>query len=269
MDSLGIYADPCPKRVAKVAASHGFEAAAERWHWVGQRTLINLINEGRVRLGWVTATPGAGVVSRPQLGRRLYTDMDAAVYVESLYHLGNRMAAERAAGLRKRAGASILPMRGIYDEPKTPDAERCRWAITSRVANGGTHSTPRQVAEAKAALEAKAARELAVGRVLRKALALVPMSDQPASGRYVLPAPGPALEEALRDEDLAVVAEIFPGLEVGHEAIGDRERERLVRRLAPSAPSLKSLALRLGIPQREVRRILGTHAPWAQERRAA
>jgi hypothetical protein len=57
--------------------------------------------------------------------------------------------------------------------------------------------------------------ELAVGRVLRAALRLVP--TQPATGRYVLPSVDDALRLALAGEDPTAVAAVFPALDLTPE----------------------------------------------------
>ncbi len=48
--TLAVHVTPTPEKVAKIAASHGYLAACERWGWLGPRTISNMIREGKRRL---------------------------------------------------------------------------------------------------------------------------------------------------------------------------------------------------------------------------
>lgn len=188
------YMRPKPEAVARLVASHGLEAAAARWHWMDERTLGAIARTGRAVLGEAPAARRA----------RSYTDEDVAVTVEASYALGSTTRGERASGIYHNGGRACFEERGL-DHVRVSVEERGRAARIGHAANRGD-------AEAIAQRDAQLAHEIAVGRVLRAALRLVP--EQPATGRYVLPPVGDALRAALAGEDPLAVAAVFPGLDL-------------------------------------------------------
>ncbi|GJD97493.1 hypothetical protein [Methylobacterium iners] len=189
-----VYKKPTPVAVARLIETHSFEAAAARWHWLDKRTLNSLAQSGRAAAGQ------AGSIRRP----RTYADLDAAVCLEAAYVLGSTTRGERAAGVPPNAGIGIFNARGLPKVGISP-AER---GIASRIGHGIRAGDPHAIAQR----ERQTTFELGVGRVLRIALALV--HDQPATGRYCLPAPGEALRLALQGEDPAAVTAVFPGFDL-------------------------------------------------------
>lgn len=188
------YMRPKPEAVARLVASHGMEAAATRWHWMDERTLGAITRTGRAVLGEAPAARRA----------RSYTDEDVAVTVEASYVLGSTTRGERASGIYHNGGRACFEERGL-DHVRVSVEER---GLAARIG----HAANRGDAEASAQRDAQLAHEIAVGRVLRAALRLVP--EQPATGRYVLPPVGDALRAALAGEDPTAVAVVFPGLDL-------------------------------------------------------
>ena len=187
-----IHRYPSPETVARLVASHGFDAAVARWWYLSDRTVGKLAQLGRGRIG-DTAARGHGRAAASTLE-------DRAVAVEAGYALGSARRGERAAGLRLNAGRAAFEARGLDPVAISPD-ERGRMARLSARANGGD-------AEAAAAVEAQYALERAVAEVFRRALRLVP--DQPATGRYAMPPRGPELDAALSGLDPLAIAIAFP-----------------------------------------------------------
>ncbi|BCM83809.1 hypothetical protein [Methylobacterium indicum] len=188
-----VYITPSPQAVATLMASHGSEACEKRWHWIDPRTLGGFARTGRALLG---QSPG---VKRP----RSTSPLQEAVGIEAAYALRSRAAGERAAGMGKNLLMYIEQARGLTDLPRADYAERGRTVSLSRAAERGEPGA----AEAR---EAARAFELAVGRVLELALALVP--EQPATGRFRLPEPSPALATALAGCERAAVERVLPSL---------------------------------------------------------
>lgn len=188
------YMRPKPEAVARLVASHGLEAATARWHWMDERTLCAIARTGRAAMGEAPLARRA----------RSYTDEDVAVAVEASHVLGSTTRGERAAGLYDNGGRVCFQERGL-DYVRVSSEERGRAARIGHAANRGD-------AAAIAQRDAQLAHELAVGRVIRAALRLVP--EQPVTGRYVLPPVGDALRAALAGEDPLAVAAVFPGLDL-------------------------------------------------------
>lgn len=189
-----IHASPSPALVAQVVDSHGAEAAQERWHWLGERTISTLAQRGRAQKGDVSPrrTGGRGLSC---------SELDAGAAIESGYVLDSAQRGIRAAGVS--VGAQGLYSRRGLTPPTISSTERgIATSLGARARRGD--------AEAAAEWEARLSFERAVGAVVRRALALVP--EQPPAGRYVLPPVNAALAEALRDEDPAAVTLVFPGL---------------------------------------------------------
>lgn len=189
-----VYEMPSPALVARLVDSHGADAAAERWWWLGERTISTLAQRGRAQAGDVAPRRTGG---RPMA----CPELDAAVAVEAGFALGSASRGVRAAGVTV-SYQGLYSRRGLTPPMISPE-ER---GIASSLAGAARRGD----AEAAAAWEARLAFETAVGAVIRAALALVPA--QPATGRYVLPPADAALAEALRDEDPAAVAAVFPDL---------------------------------------------------------
>lgn len=189
----GVYMRPSPAQVACLVASHGMEAAAGRWHWMDERTLGSLAQAGRA---------AKGEMIRRAVKSRSYSEMDAAVCVEASFVLGSGTRGERAAGIGHNVTQGLFPRRGLDYVCITPE-ERGRAASIGTLANGGN-------ADAIAARERRYAHELAVGQVLRAALALVP--TQPEFGRYLLPPVDDALRAAVAGLCPAAVEAVFPDL---------------------------------------------------------
>lgn len=185
---------PSPALVARIVDSHGLDMACESWFWIGERTLSSLAQKGRAQ---------AGRVAPPRTGGRSMScsEAEAAVAIETGCALGSAKRGTRAAGIS--VGAQGLYSRRGLTPPTVSSEERgVATSLGARARRGD--------AEAAAAWQARLAFETAVGSVVRKALALVPA--QPATGRYALPRVDAALAEALRDEDPAAVAAVFPDL---------------------------------------------------------
>lgn len=53
-----IHVSPDPAVVAQIAADYGYDAALERWGWIGERTISRLISEGKKRLRLVGKAEG-------------------------------------------------------------------------------------------------------------------------------------------------------------------------------------------------------------------
>lgn len=188
------YMRPKPEAVARLVASHGLEAATTRWHWMDERTLCAIARTGRAALGEAPLAKKS----------RSFTDEDAAVAVEASYVLGSTTRGERAAGIYDNGGRSCFDMRGL-DYVRVSAEERGRAARVGHAANRGDDA-------AIAERDALHAHEVAVGRVIRAALRLIP--EQPATGRYVLPPVGDALRAALAGEDPTAAAAVFPKLDL-------------------------------------------------------
>ncbi len=188
-----VYVSPTPEAVARLVASHGFDAAVARWgHVAGERALATLARSGRARAG----EKPLGV--RP---RGAPPDVELAA-LETAFVLGSGRAGERAAGLSNTRLLGVVTGRGLV------------WPRQSAEARG---QTSRDVALARkgdlaaaARIQARRAHEQAVYAVLRAALALVP--EQPPTGRPVLPEPSPALRDALKGLDRTAVEQVFPNL---------------------------------------------------------
>lgn len=187
-----VYRWPAPAKVAALIDAEGFDAACERWFFVGSRTLLTMARTHR------RSQDQGSAVTRP----RSYDDLTAAVIVEASAILGSATAGERAAGVSKAVGASAHTARGLKS-PAISIAARGALASLGRRANHGD-------ADAVAEREAIHEHERAVGAVLRVALALVP--SQPSTGRYRLPAADDALRTALAGLDPAAIEAVFPGL---------------------------------------------------------
>ncbi|SFE92027.1 hypothetical protein [Methylobacterium sp. yr596] len=129
------------------------------------------------------------------------TEADAAVAIEAAYALGSAKRGVRAAGVSVGAQA-LFSRRGLTPPTISSEDRGVATSLGARARRGDV--------EAAAAWEARLAHERAVGSVLRRALALV--AEQPATGRYILPPSDAALAEALREEDPAAVAAVFPAL---------------------------------------------------------
>lgn len=112
------YMRPAPEAVARLIASHGAEAAYERWHWMDPRVLSTLARQGRARLHGVSAI-------RTSV-RRSWTDEDAAVAVEATHALGSGARGAMAAGLRAKPGA----VDDIYARLRARNDQRQRWVDT-------------------------------------------------------------------------------------------------------------------------------------------
>lgn len=191
---IAVRATPSPALVARIVDSHGLDMACERWHWLGERTLSSLAQKGRAQAG--------DVAPRRTGGRGLScSELDAAVAIEAGFLLGSAQRGIRAAGVS--VGAQGLYSRRGLTPPTISSAERgVATSLGARARRGD--------AEAAAAWQARLDFELAVGSVVRAALALVP--EQTVSSRYRLPPADAALAEALRDQDPAAVALVFPDL---------------------------------------------------------
>ncbi|GJD90604.1 hypothetical protein BHAOGJBA_4146 [Methylobacterium hispanicum] len=191
---IAVRAMPAASLVARIVDSYGADAAAERWAWLGERTISTLAQKGRAQAGDVAPRRAGG---RPMA----CSEIDAAVAIESGFALGSASRGIRAAGI-------TVSYQGVYSRrgltpPMISPAER---GIASALAGAARRGD----AKATAAWESRLAFEAAVGSVVRAALALVP--EQPATGRYVFPPAAAALAEALRDQDPGAVAAVFPAL---------------------------------------------------------
>ncbi|KQU17567.1 hypothetical protein ASG63_08630 [Methylobacterium sp. Leaf94] len=158
-----------------------------------ERTLGSLAQAGRA---------AKGEVIRRAVKSRSYSEMDAAVCVEAAFVLGSGTRGERAAEIGHNVTQGLFPRRGLDYVCITPE-ERGRAASIGSLANAGN-------ADAIAEREQRYAHELAVGQVLRTALALVP--TQPEFGRYLLPPVDDALRAALSGQDQAAIEAVFPDL---------------------------------------------------------
>lgn len=216
----GVYVTPEPAAVARLVASHGLDAAAARWHWMGSRTLLTMAQQARA---------ASGVASTIRRSRT-YSDEDAAVAVEAGFFLGSIGRGERAAGMKTANSArSIVFSRGLAPPAITPE-ERGRASSLGHAANSGD---PSAIAER----DARLALEQAVGSVLRTALSLVP--SQPATGRYRLPPCDDAPRAALAGEPPEAVALVLPDLaQPAPEPVTEQEIAmpvRAYRKLPPDA----------------------------------
>ena len=118
--------------------------------------------------------------------------------------LGSGPAGERAAGVRTNASLSAFSQRGI--DPPILD-----YALRGRLSSLGLrarHGDP----DAAAERDRRFAFERAVGDVLRKAFQHAGLDGQPATGRFRLPNPSPALAHALAGCDPEAVRTVFPDL---------------------------------------------------------
>lgn len=188
-----VYITPSPQAVAKLMASHGSEACERRWYWIDPRTLGGLARTGRAVLGQPSGVKRA----------RATTPLQEAVAMEAGFLLGSRAAGERAARMSANTLQYIEQERGITDMPRAAYDERRRRGELTRAADRGDPV-------AAAAIEATREFELAIGKVLTIALALVP--EQPPTGRYRLPPPSPELAAALGECERAAVLKAFPTL---------------------------------------------------------
>lgn len=189
-----IHIEPTPEDVARLYASHGSEAAAGRWWWLGDRQRIDMARLGRVRLGWEPIGPA---VRR----RGAAPDVEAAA-IEAAYAIGSGTAGELAADVSKSCLMSAFTDRGL-DWPRiSTAARRANTLLGQRAARGD--------AEATAAIEARLALHREIYRVCHAALALVP--EQPAIGRPRMPEPSSELAAALSGFDPDAVAAVFPDL---------------------------------------------------------
>lgn len=190
-----VYMRPSHIAVARLAATHGIEAAEARWHWIHPRTLGDWAMRGRVELGW-DPSPLAG----PR--RRAFpADVENAA-VEAAYALSSGAAGEAAAGMALSSLQRVFLARGL-EWPRSSTSTRSRNTRDGWLANRGD-------ADARARVDARLAHNRAVFEVCHAALALVP--EQPAAGRPRLPEPGPALVAALASFPPAAVAAVFPSL---------------------------------------------------------
>lgn len=191
-----VYQDPTPAKVAALVESHSLEAAIGRWFWLDKRTLCSLAQAGRA---------AQGVVLKRASTRRAFSDLDAAVCVEASYALGSMARGERASGVPHNSTRGLFPARGL-DYVRISTKERAQATMMGiRAKDGDT--------DAKADIERRREHELAVGEVLRRALALV--GDQPATGRYVLPPVDTALRESLVGLPRTAIGTVFPDLCAG------------------------------------------------------
>ncbi|WP_415623858.1 hypothetical protein, partial [Methylobacterium mesophilicum] len=188
-----VHIRPTAAKVAALVASHSMEAATARWWWLDERTICTLAQAGRAAKGEVLQ----GVSKR-----RSYSEIDAAVCVEAAFVLGSGTRGERAAGMLHNTTRGLFPRRGLPHVCISPE-ERGRAASIGNLAKGGA---PDAIAER----DRQHAHELAVGEVLRAALALVPA--QPATGRYRLPPVDDVLRAALSGQDQAAIEAVFPDL---------------------------------------------------------
>lgn len=187
-----IHADPNPEAVARLCASHGVEAAAVRWWWLGDRVRNELARLGRVRLGWEPAAVRA---------RATPSDVEAAA-IAAGFAIGSGTAGEVAAGMTRASLVPAYTERGLAPA-RMPAADRAHHTrLGQRAAQGD--------AEAKASIEARLAHHRQIFRVCHAALALVP--EQPAIGRPRMPEPSSELAAALSGFDPAAVAAVFPDL---------------------------------------------------------
>ncbi|TXM91067.1 hypothetical protein [Methylobacterium sp. WL116] len=197
-----VFMRPSAAKVAALVESHSLEAAIARWYWLDKRTIFTLAQAGRA---------AQGVVHRKTATRRAFSDLDAAVCVEASYALGSMARGERASGVPHNSTRGLFPTRGL-DYVRISTKERAQATMMGiRAKDGDT--------DAKANIERRREHELAVGEVLRRALALV--GDQPATGRYVLPPVDAALRESLVGLPGTAIGAVFPALGPG---------------LAPAAP---------------------------------
>ncbi len=189
-----VHALPKPEAVARLIASHGIEAATERWsHIAGARTFAELIRRGIA----------AGGQARSRRSRPRGTDPAVELAaIEVAYVLGSGRSGERAAGIPGSALLAAINERGL-EMPKITAADR---GMLSRDA----HAAARGDADAVARMQARHAHERAVFGVVQAALALVP--DQPATGRPRMPEPSDALRNALAGHDVGAVEAVFTGL---------------------------------------------------------
>ncbi len=189
-----VYGMPSPAAVARLVDSHGADAAAERWWWLGERTISTLAQRGRAQAGDVAPRRTGG---RPMA----CPELDAAVAVEAGFALGSASRGVRAAGVTV-SYQGLYSRRGLTPPMISPEERGIASSLAAAARRGD--------AEAAAAWEARLAFETAVGAVIRAALALVP--EQTVSGRYALPPQDARLAEALRGHDPAAVALAFPDL---------------------------------------------------------
>ncbi len=189
-----VYALPKPEAVARLIASHGIEAATERWaHIAGARTFAEMIRRGTA----------AGGQPRSRRSRPRGTDPAVEIAaIETAFVVGSGRSGERAAGIPGSALLAALNERGL-EPPKITAAERGR---LSRDAYAASRGDP----DAVARMRARHDHERAVFGVVQAALAFVP--DQPATGRPRLPKPSDALREALSGHDATAIEAVFPGL---------------------------------------------------------
>lgn len=225
-----VYETPSPAAVARLIDSHSLEAACERWHWMGERTLSAMARSARAASGQTSAVVRA----------RSWSDLDAAVAVEAAFALGSVRRGERAAGLTAaNAGRGICQARGIEPPCISPE-ERGR-------ASSIGHAARRGDPDAVAARHAQRAHELEVGSVLRRALALVP--EQLSTGRYRLPPVNADLAEALAGLDPAAVALVFPGLAMPEPALAEPEP---IVTVPPPIQETRTMAARRRMPTDDV-----------------
>jgi hypothetical protein len=190
-----IYADPDPKRVARLAASHDWEACLARWHWVDARKLGAIARVGRGMLGWST-----GVTRQ----RSTNIGQEAAL-IETAYLLSNQGSAEVAGGVREATMQTVFDAWGIplSDRPRpTPEERGAATRIGRAVAAGE--------AWAMEANENRRAHERAVYEVVAASLALMP--EPKPFGRPPMPEPSDALRAAVSGFPPAAIAAVHPGL---------------------------------------------------------
>ncbi len=203
--SRSVYQLPTPEAVARLVASHGFDAAVSRWgHATDSRSLAALARTGRAQAGQRPLT------ERP---RRAASATELAA-VETAFVIGSSAAGERAGGLSSSSLHGVFMGRGL-DWPRQSSEARGQTSTDVALARKGDPA-------AAARIESRRAHERAVFAVVQAALALV--TEQPPTGRPVLPEPSQALRDALAGCEPAAIEAVLPGAHAKISGFSERKR---------------------------------------------
>lgn len=118
-----LHVSPDPRRVYALAVSHGFEACAGRWYWLGRGTVGRLISQGRA----------LEVGARSAKARRPLTVAQEAEVVAAALELGGVAYAAQACRIPESLVRTILRERGV-DYPRASGRRQDAAAARVRVA---------------------------------------------------------------------------------------------------------------------------------------
>jgi len=118
-----LHVSPDPRRVYALALSHGFEACAGRWYWLGRGTIGRLISQGRA----------LEVGARSAKARRPLTVAQEIEVVAAALELGGVAYAAQACRIPESLVRTILRERGV-DYPRASGRRQDAAAARVRVA---------------------------------------------------------------------------------------------------------------------------------------